>query len=92
MYYIIIDEAKNPKNTSFDVNEAKEFDMDITTTHNNKNQLTDLGYSLNPRLEFDRSLIYPVILGINSFRQFKLKEFDHFAFSDRNRLIQFAYA
>jgi hypothetical protein len=92
VFYICIDQSNNPKNLDLDIEQFNEINVDVTETHTNKSKLTELGYTLTPRLKMDRSKIYPVILGIDMFKQLKYKEFDHFAFQYKTQLIQFAYS
>jgi hypothetical protein len=91
VYYIVIDKAQNEKDLSVPVEKAVEISSDVTNIHNEKGELVELGFTTLPRLVFDKSRIYPVILGMNIFRNLKLKEFDHFGFQYANYFIQMAY-
>jgi len=92
IYYIVIDKAQNEKDLTVSLEKAVEIDSDVTNIHNEKGELVELGYATLPRLVFDKSRIYPVILGMNIFRNLKLKEFDHFGFQYKNYFMQMAYA
>lgn len=91
-YYIVIDKTEKVKDLTVSVEKAVEIGEDVEYVHNEKQELTELGFLRKSRLIFDRSRIYPVILGMNMFQNFKLKEFDHFAFQHGDYLIQMAYA
>lgn len=92
IYYIAIDKASKDKNLTVSVEEAVEIGSDVTYIHNTKGELHELGFTNLPRLIFDRTRIYPVMLGMNMFKNFKLKEFDHFGFQYKNYFMQMAYA
>ena len=90
-YYIIIDVADHPKDLSLPLEKASQISADVLNIHDEKGNLVELGYETVPRLVFDRNRVYPVILGMNMFKQFKLKEFDHFAFQFDRFMVQMAY-
>lgn len=90
-YYIIIDVADFPKDLSLPVEKANRINADVVNIHDEKGNLVELGYETLPRLVFDSDRIYPVIFGMNIFRKFKLKEFDHFAFQFDRFMVQMAY-
>jgi hypothetical protein len=92
VYYIAIDKAQNPKNLTVSIEDSNEISANVTNIHDEKGQLVELGFATLPRLVFDRSRIYPVIFGMNMFRNIKLKEFDHFGFQYKNYFMQMAYA
>ena len=84
IYYIFIDDPTLEKNTEFDVKDAHLVPSDVTTVHTANGKLGELGYTLLPQREFNRELIYPVMLGIDFFKNFKLKEFEYYGFQDGN--------
>ena len=90
-YYVIIDHSNNPKDLSVPVERANRIGEDVVNIHDAKGQLVELGYVTRPRLVFDRSLIYPVVLGMDIFREFRLKEFEHYSFQYKNLLVQMTY-
>ena len=91
VYYIIFDNSERPKDLSVSLEKAVEISTDVTNVHNEKGELVELGYTTLPRLVFDKTRIYPVILGMNMFRNLKMKEFDHFGFQYKNYFMQMAY-
>jgi hypothetical protein len=91
VYYIVFDNTQNEKDLTVSIEKAVEISTDVTHVHNEKGELTELGFTTLPRLVFDKSKIYPVIFGMNMFRNLKMKEFDHFGFQYKNYFMQMAY-
>ena len=91
IYFLIFDSSNDPKDLTISSDNSNRIGSDVIQVHDDKGILNELGYFTKPQLEFDRTRIYPVVLGMNFLRELKLKEFDHFAFTYGSKIIQMAY-